>query len=253
MEYKERVYRQRLDETRWFSFTVKYKETDLWIGVDHASWRVEILSRATALVRALRQEMDRHVAIDPGYATALTPYPAGEEAPGIFREMSAVALRSGLGPMSAVAGAVARQVGEALQREFGCREIIVENGGDIYAWIERPIDISIFAGPSPLSGRVGLAIPAGVSPLGICTSSGTVGPSLSFGKADAVTIVCRDCALADTYATAFGNRIRSEEEIDPCLEEIGQIPDILAAVCIKGAKMGIRGAFELKIWNNLES
>lgn len=248
IEYRERTYRQCLTEARWRSFTVKYKETDLWIGVDRASWRPGMPSRTLSLVRALREEMDRYLDLDPGYAAALTPYPAGEGAPGIFREMSRVALLSGIGPMSAVAGAVARRVGETLQRVFACREVLVENGGDIYAAIEHPADIAVFAGASPLSGRVGLTIRPDRSPLGICTSSGTVGPSLSFGKADAVTIVCRDCALADSYATAFGNRVQAEEDVDPCLEEIGKVPEILAAICIKGERIGIRGEFDLKIW-----
>lgn len=86
------------------------------------------------------------------------------------------------------------------------------------------------------------------SPLGICTSSGTVGPSLSFGQADAVMIVCQDCALADTYATAFANQIQTTADIEPCIEKIGDIPKILAAICIKDTQIGISGKFDFKIW-----
>ena len=110
--------------------------------------------------------------------------------------------------MSAVAGAVALKVGENLKKRFGIKEVIVENGGDIYADLCQDMDISVFAGSSPLSEKVGLHIEAAYAPLGICTSSGTVGPSLSFGKADAVMIVCSDVMLADTYATAFANTIQ---------------------------------------------
>ena len=110
------------------------------------------------------------------------------------------------------------------------------------------IDISVFAGHSPLSEKVGLHLEAAYAPLGVCTSSGTVGPSLSFGKADAVMIVCRDTLLADTYATAFANTVQTTDDINPCLDKIKATEDILAAIVIKDDKLGICGKFDLKIF-----
>ena len=139
---------------------------------------------------------------------------------------------------------------EEIKEKYGVREIIVENGGDIYADIQENIDIAVFAGPSPLSEKVGFTLWADHAPLGICTSSGTVGPSLSFGKADAVMIICKDCALADTYATAFANEIKTTDDIAPCIEKIGKTKDILAAICIKDDKIGIHGIFDLKLFHS---
>ena len=150
--------------------------------------------------------------------------------------------------MSAVAGAVAQYTGEFLKTKFGLKEILVENGGDIYADMDEDMDISVFAGSSPLSEKVGLHIEAACAPLGICTSSGTVGPSLSFGKADAVMIICKDVKLADTYATAFANLIQTPEDIPACIERIQSHKEILAAIAIKEDKMGICGQFELKLF-----
>ena len=164
--------------------------------------------------------------------------------------MSEVAQKSGIGPMSGVAGAVARRIGQEIKEKYGVREIIVENGGDIYADIQKDIDIAVFAGTSPLSEKVGFTIRADHAPLGICTSSGTVGPSLSFGKADAVMIICKDCALADTYATAFANEIKTTDDIAPCIEKIGKTKDILAAICIKDDKIGIHGIFDFKLFHS---
>lgn len=192
--------------------------------------------------------MDAYLENDPAYATALVPYSARPDAPTIFHAMSDVANKSSIGPMSAVAGAVARQVGEALKAEFGVKEVIVENGGDIYADIREDMDISVFAGASPLSEKIGLHIEAAFAPLGICTSSGTVGPSLSFGTADAVMIICRDVLLADTYATAFANLIQTADDINPCLAKIGDTKEIIAAMVIKDDKLGVCGKFELKIF-----
>jgi len=248
MEYIARTYRKQFSRDRWEAFAVRYKETDLWIGVDKASFRKEMLSFTEHYVRELRREMDAWITAHPDYARALVPYAAGPTAPAIFRDMSAAARQSGIGPMSAVAGAVARQIGRALQSRFHPREVIVENGGDIYAAIRDDLDISVFAGTSPLSGKVGLHITAGDAPLGICTSSGTVGPSLSFGKADAVMIVCRDPLLADTYATAFANLIRKPGDIPDCIGKIQEEKDILAAIAIKDDRMGICGKYELRLF-----
>ena len=153
--------------------------------------------------------------------------------------------------MSAVAGAVARETGRMLRREFGVGEVLVENGGDIYADVHRPLDVALFAGTSPLSERVGLHIPLQNAPLGICTSSGTVGPSLSFGRADALMIVCRDVLLADSYATAFANRIRTEEEVGTVVEQACAAPEILGAMAVKGERLAVGGAFELRLFDGI--
>lgn len=248
MEYIDRIYRKHFRQDRWSYFTIAYKETDLCIGVDRCSWKPEIPAWAEQFVRELRADMDRWIGFHPDYAKALTPFQARGEAPDIFKEMSQAAEKSGIGPMSAVAGAVALKVGENLKKRFGVKEVIVENGGDIYADLCQDMDISVFAGSSPLSEKVGLHIEATYAPLGICTSSGTVGPSLSFGKADAVLIVCRDVMLADSYATAFANTIQTADDVQACIEKIRRQDDILAAIAIKDDKLGICGNFELKLF-----
>lgn len=246
--YIERTYRRRMAGARWSAFTVCHKESDLWIGIDPASFDPQLKAFALEEVVRLRTEMEAYLATDPGYAPALVPYEPRSHAPVIFHRMARVARLAGIGPMSAVAGAVASHIGEAIRERFGCREVVVENGGDIYACLADDLDVSVFAGESPLSERVGLTIRAEGAPLGICTSSGTVGPSLSFGRADAVMIVAHDCALADTYATAFANRIRTAADIDPCLQAIGEVPDMLAAICIVGDRIGMIGKYDLKLW-----
>ena len=249
MEYKDRTYREHFRDDRWTSFIVKRKESDLWIGVDKASFRPEMPDFCDRTVAALREEMDTYLAKDPNYHSSLVPYKARPDAPDIFKRMSDVSQKPHIGPMSAVAGAVAYHIVQELKQQFSVKEVIVENGGDIYADILEDMDVSVFAGASPLSEKVGLHICASQAPLGICTSSGTVGPSLSFGKADAVMIICRDVLLADSYATAFANFIRKPEDIQPVLEKIEKIEEIIAAILIKDDKMGVIGKFELKFFN----
>lgn len=248
MEYKERTYRDRFSSDGRRSFSVKYKETDLWIGVDKDSYSPFMQDEALSIIIKLRNLMDSYLLLDPEYKTSLVPYFPQTPAPQIFHDMSAVCKRSEIGPMSAVAGAVAKYTALELKKKFPYREIMVENGGDIYIDIKEDIDIAVFAGQSPLSNRVGLHIPASVSPVGVCTSSGTVGPSLSFGKADAVMIVCKDVLLADSYATAMANRVKTTADIESVIDYISDRSDILGALIVKDDKMAVTGCFELRIF-----
>jgi len=248
MEYKERTYRTRFagDARRWFC--VKFLESDLWIGVDNGSYSASMEKDVYDFIVDLRRSMDAYLLMDPQYKASLTPYDAGLEAPAILKDMSKVSYKTGIGPMSAVAGAVALRVAKFLKSQFDVKEVIVENGGDIYASALEDMDISVFAGQSPLSEKIGLHIPAADFPLGICTSSGTVGPSLSLGRADAVMIVCKDVLLADSYATAMANRIKSVNDLQPVIDRIRNIPDILGAIAVKDDRLAICGQYELRLF-----
>jgi len=145
--------------------------------------------------------------------------------------------------MAGVAGAVAEYVGRALGAYS--RDVIVENGGDIYMHTAQPVTVSIFAGPSPLSMKLGIRIPPEATPCGVCTSSGTVGPSLSFGKTDAVTVRAASTVLADAVATALGNRIQHPRDMEPVLEQAGKIPGVLGVVAILGDRIGLWGDLDI--------
>jgi len=219
------------------------------MGVDKKSYRSEMPDVTMQIIRTLRDAMDVYLNQDPDYLLSLTPYDAQEHAPEIAKRMSEISHQVDVGPMAAVAGAFAAHIAQELKTRFDIEEIMVENGGDIYADIKNDMDVCIFAGESPLSEKIGLHIEAKESPLGICTSSGTVGPSLSFGKADAVMMVCKDALLADGYATVFANQIQTTADIDPVLNRIAREKDILSALIVKDDKMGIVGQFELKLFH----
>ncbi len=163
------------------------------------------------------------------------------DAPRTARLMLRAAARAGVGPMAAVAGAVARCIGEDMLAGFAPREIVVENGGDIWLACADPVDIAVHAGTSPLSGRVGVSVPPDLCPCGICTSSGTVGPSLSFGVADAAMILCTDAALADAWATAAGNLVRSAHDLERAVETVRTDPEVLSVLLVIGDRMCIGG------------
>ncbi len=151
--------------------------------------------------------------------------------------------KAGTGPMAAVAGAVAEFVGKELLQ--WSPEVIIENGGDIFLKVARPILVGIFAGNSRLSGRLGIQVEPTILPIGICTSSGRVGPSLSLGVSDAATIISKDTALADAVATAMGNRIRSDRDLKAAVEWAMTIPGVEGALAAIDEKMAVLGDLEL--------
>jgi ApbE superfamily uncharacterized protein (UPF0280 family) len=145
--------------------------------------------------------------------------------------------------MAAVAGTVAEYVSRVLL-EYST-EIIVENGGDLYLNTDRELTIGIFAGPSPLSEKIGLKIAPQDMPLSLCTSSGTVGPSISFGRADAVTVRAQSAALADAAATAIGNMITQVSDIASGIQAARDIASLDGIVIIKDDQIGAWGDMEL--------
>jgi hypothetical protein len=113
--------------------------------------------------------------------------------------------------------------------------------------LKSELVLSVFAGESPLSERIGLVIPPEKIKLGICTSAGTVGPSMSFGKADAVVVICEDVLLADAFATAFGNKVKSPNDVEKAINQAEKYPEILSLLIICEDKIGIRGEYEMRV------
>lgn len=243
MEYTERTYRERVGGEGMVSFPLCIKESDLLISVDRESYRPGLKEEARTLLSRCRKDLERYILRDPEFRWTLAPRRILPGAPRIARMMAAAARRSGVGPMAAVAGAVAEVVGRGLARY--AREVIVENGGDIYLKTLHPRVVGIFAGGSLLSEKVGLRLGPCPRGCGICTSSATVGPSLSFGSTDASVVVSKSAALADAAASALGNLAHQEEDISPALEKVCMIKGIQGAVVILGDKLGAIGAVEL--------
>ena len=151
---------------------------------------------------------------------------------------------AGVGPMAAVAGALAEAVGWDLISLSP--ELVVENGGDIFLAGRSEYCLAVFAGTSPLSGRLGikLSAPAPFS-CGVCTSSARVGPSLSFGRADALTIVANNAALADAVATAMANRVQEKADLARVVESALALGGISGAVAVMGDNLAAGGDLEL--------
>ena len=239
----KRIYREDYKEARLTSFSVKVKETDLWIAVDKNAWTDELPGKVEQFVWRLRKQLEEYLGANPRLASSLKPLLLTDNAPEIARVMSTQANRAGVGMMAAVAGAFAEAVGRFL---LECsKEVVVENGGDIYIKAEHPLKVGIYAGNSPLSGKLALQVAPEITPLGVCTSSGTVGPSQSFGKADAAVAVSPSVPLADAVATALGNMIKTEEDLEKALAYASHLEGINGALLIYGEKVAAWGGIHL--------
>ncbi len=233
-----RTYRQRVRRVGLRAFRVVCQETDLMVQADRL-----LDAEAREAVLSCRGQIDGYILRYPDFATTLAPWREPPFAPAVVREMIAAGRAAGVGPMAAVAGAVAERVGRQLL-DYS-RDVVVENGGDVFIQAKGPVVAGLFAGTSPLSMKLGINLADARDGIGLCTSSGTVGHSLSTGSADAVCVVSRSCALADAAATAIGNRIRSPREIKAGIAFGKRIPGVLGVVVIAGREMGAWGQMEL--------
>ncbi len=202
-------------------------ETNLLIKCDSE----EGIEAARQEVAFQRQELKQYIANYPEFLLSLEPIEVEEKAPEIVRKMAEAGKIAGVGPMAAVAGAVAEMAARAAIRA-GAKEIIVENGGDIFIISERSVTVGIFAGNSPFSGKIGLKIQPEDMPIAVCASSGTVGHSISFGNADAVVAIAKSAFVADACATAIANKVKDENSIEDALSFASGIKELKGGLII---------------------
>ena len=236
--HQERTYRNLVSTTKLTAFQVVVQETDLLV---HAARK--LMQETRELVLEHRGYVEAHIKSYPDFMTTLNPWRHAGPTPNIISDMINAGARAGVGPMAAIAGAIAENVGLGLL-DF-TDQVIVENGGDVFIKTNTPVTVGIFAGSSPLSMQVGLQLSCEKKPTAACTSSGTLGHSLSLGKADAVCVIADSCALADAAATSIGNLIQSEADINSAMAAGRRIPEISGMVIITGEKIGAWGDLEI--------
>lgn len=237
--YEPRFYRDWSRDKDLISFTVAAKESDICVRATR-----NLARKALKVLLKHRASVEEYIRQQPAFLTSLTPLCVRSDAPPIVKTMAEAAEKAGVGPMAAVAGAVAEYVGRELL-PFS-REVIVENGGDIYLKTQKTRSIGIYAGASsPFTGKLALKIDPGETPLGVCTSAGTVGHSFSLGQCDAAIVVSPSAALADAAATAVGNLIRSAEDIRKGIDFARGVAGIKGVVIVKDSRIGAWGDIRL--------
>lgn len=233
--FKERAYRKWVESGDLVSFEVKERETDLLILADK-----DLASQAREAILTYRSDIEHYISKNPEFYTALGPVDVRGDAPGIVRAMAKASAKAGVGPMAAVAGAVSEFVGWDLLSFSD--QVIVENGGDIFIKTSKKRIMGIYAGESsPFTGSLAIEIAPSDRGFGVCTSSGTVSHSLSFGNADAVLIISDSAALADAVATLAGNTVKDRYDIEKAIELAQSIEGVRGVLIILGDKLGSWG------------
>ncbi len=199
--------------------------------------RYDVVTHAIVEQRHL---LEAYIQRHPEFQQALVPIALQPEAPGVAHAMARAAQAIGVGPMAAVAGAMAQCVGQA-GLEAGAPEVIVENGGDIYVKTVEPVVIGLAPGTAQLTGQLAFSLQPGDMPISICSSSGRMGHSMSLGQCDLATVVAQDAALADAAATQGANLIKTESDVNSALECIRAIPGVHGVLIVKNERIGLAG------------
>jgi ApbE superfamily uncharacterized protein (UPF0280 family) len=232
------LYRNRIAATDLIRFHVVVKETDLLVLSE-----IDIGDLVREIVLTQRDRLERFIAGNPEFRDTLVPVAVSGAAPAIVKSMALAGRMAGVGPMAAVAGAVCEAVAAGVGGSV--RELILENGGDLYVSSTRERVIGIFSGDTERGGAIGIRVAPESTPLGICTSSGRIGHSLSFGDSAAATVLARSSALADAAATAVGNRVRGRNGVREGLAAARDIPGVLGAVVLRDGQLGAWGEVEI--------
>lgn len=214
------------------------KETNVAI----ISTEEKYIDIAKKAIISARKDLEGFISRDPFFCITFEPYPPSKDMPDIVRRMVSASGKVGTGPMSAVAGTIAWLAVEEM-KAAGAGYAIVDNGGDIAVLNNKVCYVGIYAGSSPISCKYAFEIEPRNDILGICTSSGRVGPSISLGDADAVTVFSKDVSLADAAATAFGNLIQSDFDYD--IKKIESIiyenDEIIGSLVVRDEKVAFIG------------
>jgi len=242
--YKKRYYRTSIYNSDLTNFKVRHYESDLFISANS-----ELKKKASEFLCFFHDQVRSYCRENPEFEKSLKPLKINRRnMPQIIKNMLKCSAKAGVGPMASVAGAIAEGVGRKLMRYS--KDIIVENGGDIFIASEKKRKIGIFAGIGNVFNKLTFYISPEQTPCGICTSSAKIGHSLSFGNTQATIIIAKNTALADAYATAFGNMIKTDKDIHVALNKVKGHKDIIGSIFITSSKIGSYGKITFDVLDN---
>jgi len=219
--------------------TWSLKETNLLIKCDEERG----IDAAIEASLQARGEIERFIRLHPEFRWSLEPLKLKGSHPRVIELMLRAGELADVGPFAAVAGAISQVAAEAALNA-SAKNVAVENGGDIAIMGNQDFRIGVFAGDVKGSGRIGFLVRAEELPIGICTSSGTIGHSISFGDADAVVAIAREASVADAAATSIANAVKGknvESSIEFGLNRAKHIQEIFGCLIVRGDKIGTWG------------
>ena len=219
-------------------FQVVVEQTDLMVVA-----RRDMKDDISLYLNELRGELKNWIMFHPEFAASLEPVDAAGCHSALVRAMADAARVCGVGPMAGVAGAIAQAVADRFVADSP--DILVENGGDVFMHSTRERVVALLPDPAN-EARLGLRFASDDFPVSICSSSATIGHSLSLGSGDLVAVRAASGALADCAATALCNRLKGARDLD---EVLAQAKGLAAA--------GLQGVFaqigpKVAAWGDVE-
>jgi ApbE superfamily uncharacterized protein (UPF0280 family) len=194
---------------------------------------------AIVAIKAARRDIERQIRRDPFFLTTLEPYDFKAPMDRVVQRMCEASALAQVGPMAAVAGAIAQEALEAMMSS-GCTHGWVDNGGDVALVLESPVTMEIFSEPGARTASA-LELEPSESAFGVCTSSGKLGHSISFGNADAAVAVADSATLADAIATAMGNRVVDKTSLRTCFDPVKGIKGFRGGVAMLDGQVALHG------------
>ena len=189
-------------------YHLEIDETIATILVDEKYYK--IVEEEVVYQRTILKE---YILKDELFETSILPYEPSDDVPEIIERMFKASTNANVGPMACVAGAIAYFAVKAV-KEAGANYVVFDNGGDIACFVDVPVTVGIYSGSNNMFNNLGFKIEPTEEIIGICTSSATVGPSISFGNADAAIVVSNDVILADAMATSLCNDITVKNQTE---------------------------------------
>lgn len=235
--YQERVYREKIvNQQGLVSFNIIEFESDILVLAGK-----ELKKEAKEFLISIRSQITDYISIRPEFHFSMRPIKYDREAPQIVKEMIKTSSLFNVGPMATVAGAVSQFLGSYLLNYTD--EVIIENGGDLYIKTARKLKFNIYTQDEIFKDNLNLLIEES-KPLGICTSSGKLGHSKSYGKSDAVVIKAKSAIIADAAATAYANKVKNSKDIKRVLLEAKRSRLVDGILVIIDGELGAWGEIE---------
>lgn len=223
-------------ERRW-----RFKETELLIKSDHE----QAIESAIGGALEARGGIESAIVNHPEFRNSLEPISlSSEEESRVVDLMLRASEIAEIGPLASVAGSIS-QVSAEVGMAGGASNILVDNGGDISIVGDRNFRVGVYAGNARPSGKIALLVKEKDLPIGICTSSGSVGHSMSFGDSDAVVVFADEASVADASATAIANEVGGcdiEYSIKRGLDRADDISEISGCLIIREDRIGVVGS-----------
>ncbi len=241
--YEPRTYRKNLNTDRFEYARIIVEESDLWLGIEKSRIKKVDQKLVQNEILRLRTILKDYIGLNPDFLQSMKPIEIYENDPPIIKKLKETGIISHTGPMTGVAGLIAELITNFIQNSFDIQEVIVENGGDICMKINSELNLAVAAGKNSGFNNLGLKILPSEEVIGICSSSGTFGHSISFGKADLLTVISHDTTLADAWATSLANKINKEEDIQTLCNILPE--NIIGLLAIKDKKIAYKGDYEL--------